>query len=235
MKKYPLQNLSFLSMLLAFFLGNCGVNSGNPTGNSITTASVYVETSKIASVQSLSLRVRGVQFINNDQMHKPDEAQTESIVFDSVKVIDLTDVSQGERIALLENRSITFRDYRQVRLLLDPTQAGTAVLSSGETKAVMAIPLDLFVVDQGSALPNGGRQTDQLAMVSSQSMMTAGGANKMALRMDWAQIMVAPQTLSSSLSEYFMKEKGLSQQDMNTMMFLQPMQAEKSSIVPIKN
>ena len=227
--------LGTLWLLFALSISGCGVNSGNPTGKTPTTASIYLQTATMTSIKSLSIRVRGLQLVNNDKMNKPENTGSETIIFDSVKDIDLTDRSRGDLVTLVENQPIASRDYRQVRLLLDPNQAGTALLPSGETKTVLALPLDLFVVDQGSAAPSGGRQTDQLAMVSAGSMMRTATSNKLSIGLDWPQVMVGPQTLSSSLSSYFLKEKGLTQQQLDQAMFIQPMQANKASISSISN
>ncbi len=223
--------LSLFLGILGLFAGNCGVNSGNPIGNARTartSTSLYMETASVSSLKSLTLRVRGIQLVKSTQMDKPDEASTETILFDSAKIIDPTDVSQGEKIALLENKTIVYRDFHQVRLLLDPAQNGTAQLTSGETKTLMAMPLDLFVSEQGLAKTEGGRQSDQLAMTSTQSLMREGVENKITITMDWSLLMVEPKSLSTGMSEYFTKERGL--QQMDSMMFLQPMQKDKESL-----
>jgi hypothetical protein len=222
--------LNTLWLLFGLSIGSCGVNSGNPIGNTTTTASIYLQTSAMTSIKSLTIRVRGLQLVSTDNMNKPDNASSENIIFDSVKEIDLADRSSGDLVTLVENQKIAYRDYRQVRLLLDPSKAGTAVMPSGETKTVLALPLDLFVEDQGSAAPSGGRQTDQLAMVSGESMMRASTSNKLSVGLNWPEVMVGPQTLSSRASSYFLQEKGLSQDQLDQAMFIQPMQANKPSI-----
>ncbi len=219
----------------------CGVNSGNPKGTPPpkTTSSIYLRSLPGSSMSNFVLRVRGLEFISGLSLSatrpvSSDEIQKKEILFPEIKAINLMDDSQKGRVALLEDLELENVAYKQVRLLLDVTHAGTSNLSSGQKKVVHVLPLDLFLAASGQPVPEGGRQSDQVVFQDESGIIKPGVDNKVAFFFDLNQLVSSAESLNDPMKDFYRKDKKLTEEDIKSSLFLKPIQLDKKNILPVE-
>ena len=228
-----LRNLAIWVVL--FSLG-CGVNSGNPRTNPPpkTTSSIYLQSVPGGAMADFLLRVRGFQLIESQSLAKPTSVNPldgiTEVIFPEVKAINLMDYSKNGQIPLIENYVLDNLSRSQIRLLLDVTHAGTTTLTSGQKKIVHVLPVDLFMTASGQAIPDGGRQADQMVFKDESGLIKPGTDNKFAVLIDLGQMVTPPPSLNKQLTDFYLNEKKLTQDAINESMFIRPLQMDKKTV-----
>jgi hypothetical protein len=218
--------------LVATTTAGCGVNSGNPTGKpGRSSVSIYLQSSPASTLDSFKIRVRGLQLVSGPGLEAPAENSYEEMLFEEMKTFDLLDFSENAPIVLFQDKAVVYRDYRQVRLLLDRSHAGNALTYASETINVHAIPLDLFAAAQNGSAPDGGRQADQMLATGDGALIKQGGAASVVLNVDLAHMLLPPKDLRPPMTSFFLEEKGLTQAAIDTSLFLRPMPAARQAVI----
>ncbi len=216
----------------------CGVNSGNPKGTPPpkTTSSIYLQSLPGSSMSDFVLRVRGLQFVKGLSLSAPQAATNgegvKEVLFPEIKPLNIMEYSQKGGVALVENYELEDENYSQVRILLDVTHAGTTNLISGKKKIVHVMPLDLFVAASDQPALEGGRQSDQIVFKDDAGIIKSGTDNNFAFFFDLGQLVASADSLNSPMKDFYAKEKKLTQDDINSSLFLKPLQMDKKNIYP---
>jgi hypothetical protein len=233
-KSNPHRPKIFTAILLAAYCGlvACTVNSGNPTGKKAptqqpsTTLSVYLQSPGVAGVDDLLIHVRGLRLLGSSDLAEPASGTFEELLFDTTQSMDMMDYKSQSQVRAFDNHAVTFRDYKQVRLLFDEAGAGEAELNTGNKKSVLAIPLDFYA---NSSAADGSHQGDQISLRSDQSLLQEGEANSIVISLDLSEIIAGPEALDAKSTAYF-SNKGLSHDSLAQAVFLKPVQSTKTGI-----
>jgi len=225
--------IACLSLGLGFFYGSCGVNSGNPVGKQkMSKVSVYVQDAPLATIRNFVMRVRGVQLISNIELTPPRPEETVEILFPEAKIFDLLDFSSDQRISLLSEQDVPFRDYYQLRLLFDADSAAQATLFDGSTKKVYVLPVELtdgYTPDPPTQLPSPLTE-HRLVLASPESILSSPEGATVVADIDLSRLLLEPVELRSVDRQYLRDKKGLSDAEIEASLILRPYLKPKPSL-----